>query len=89
MPIRVFLPDRLFDPETIEVMGRAFESAIAQRGRIDDEDKQIIAGLIMVAATAGKRDVERLARAGLRRAKSTQQTGRGRDNHSGQESSAP
>ena len=62
MPIRPHLNGQKFDPETIRVMGIAFEMALialrlADRGDLANE---IIAQKIMELAKAGERDPERL-----------------------------
>jgi hypothetical protein len=62
MPIRPFLDGQKFDPETIRVMGIAFEMALvglrlADRGDLANE---VIAHKIMALAKAGERDPERL-----------------------------
>jgi hypothetical protein len=60
MPIRAYLDNRQFDPETTRVMGLAFEmarAAVRQRdgARLPDE---AIAGKIIELALAGERDAE-------------------------------
>jgi hypothetical protein len=65
MPIRPYLDGQKFDPETIRVMGLAFEMALvalrlADRG---DPAKEVIAHKIMDLAKAGERDPERLCEA--------------------------
>jgi hypothetical protein len=62
MPIRPHLDGHKFDPETIRVMGIAFEMALvglrlADRGDLANE---IIAHKIIELAKAGERDPERL-----------------------------
>lgn len=62
MPIRRHLGGQKFDPETIRVMGLAFEMALmalrlSDRGDIANE---IIAQRIMALATAGERDPDKL-----------------------------
>ena len=62
MPIRPHLDGQKFDPETIRVMGLAFEMALvalrlADRGDLANE---IIARKIIDLAKAGERDPERL-----------------------------
>ena len=62
MPIRPHLNGQKFDPETIRVMGIAFEMALialrlADRGDLANE---VIAHKIMALAKAGERDPERL-----------------------------
>ena len=62
MPIRPHLDGHKFDPETIRVMGLAFEMALvalrlADRGDLANE---IVASKIIALAKAGERDPERL-----------------------------
>jgi hypothetical protein len=62
MPIRPHLKGQKFDPETIRVMGLAFEMALvalrlADRGDLANE---ILAHKIIELAKAGERDPERL-----------------------------
>lgn len=62
MPIRPYLDGHRFDPETIRVMGIAFEMALvslrlAHRGPLANE---AIAERIIALAKAGERDPERL-----------------------------
>ena len=62
MPIRPHLDGHKFDPETIRVMGIAFEIALvalklAYRGDLANE---IVAQKIIALAKAGERDPERL-----------------------------
>ncbi|MEA2960442.1 MAG: hypothetical protein QOI46_540 [Alphaproteobacteria bacterium] len=62
MPIRPHLDGQKFDPETIRVMGLAFEMALvalrlADRGDLANE---VLARKIMDLAKAGERDPERL-----------------------------
>ena len=67
MPIRAFIPGRVFEPEVVAVMGRALEGAVGRLGgTIDDKTRRAIAILIIAAGTAGERDEERLIAAGLR-----------------------
>ena len=62
MPIRPHLDGHKFDPETIRVMGLAFEMALVALQRADRGDlaNEIIAQKIMELAKAGERDPERL-----------------------------
>ena len=57
MPIRPFLRDRAFDPETIEAMGDAFKEACREIGLRERDDK-------MTALVA--RQVIQLAERGVR-----------------------
>jgi hypothetical protein len=62
MPIRPHLDGQKFDPETIRVMGLAYEMALialrlADRGDLANE---VIAHKIIGLAKAGERDPERL-----------------------------
>jgi hypothetical protein len=62
MPIRPYLGGEKFDPETIRVMGLAFEMALvalrlADRGDLANE---ILARKLIDLARAGERDSERL-----------------------------
>ena len=62
MPIRPHLDGQKFDPETIRVMGLAFEMALvalrlADRGDLANE---VLARKVMELAKAGERDPERL-----------------------------
>ena len=65
MPIRPYLDGQKFDPETIRVMGIAFEMALvalrlADRGDLANE---VVARQIINLAKAGERDPERLCEA--------------------------
>jgi hypothetical protein len=62
MPIRPHLDGQRFDPETIRVMGLAYEMAlIALRlGDRGDLANEVLAHKIMDLAKAGERDPERL-----------------------------
>ena len=65
MPIRPYLDGQKFDPETIRVMGIAFEMALvalrlADRGDLANE---VVARKIINLAKAGERDPERLCEA--------------------------
>jgi hypothetical protein len=62
MPIRPHLNGQKFDPETIRVMGLAFETArvalrLADRGDLANE---VLAEKIVDLAKAGERDPERM-----------------------------
>jgi hypothetical protein len=62
MPIRPHLDGQRFDPETIRVMGLAYEMAlIALRlGDRGDLANEVVAQKIIALAKAGERDPERL-----------------------------
>jgi hypothetical protein len=65
MPIRPHLKGQKFDPETIRVMGLAFEMALvalrlADRG---DPANAVVAHKVIDLAKAGERDPERLCEA--------------------------
>ena len=62
MPIRPLLEGQKLDPETIRVMGIAFEMALVALQLADRGDRanEIIAQKIMELAKAGERDPERL-----------------------------
>ena len=65
MPIRPFLDDQNFDPETTRLMGIAFETVRAAIKRPDDLTDEMIARKIIDLAKAGERDVEALGKAAL------------------------
>jgi hypothetical protein len=62
MPIRQYLNGQQFDPETVRVMGLAFEiSRVAlQLADRDDPANQIAANKVIEIAQAGERDPERI-----------------------------
>jgi hypothetical protein len=62
MPIRPFLDGHKFDPETIRIMGLAFEIARVALGPTDRGDlaNELVARKIIELAKAGERDPERL-----------------------------
>jgi hypothetical protein len=62
MPIRPHLDGRKFDPETIRVMGLAFEMALAALRLINRGDlaNDVIAQKIITLAKAGERDPKSL-----------------------------
>jgi hypothetical protein len=67
MPIRPYLDGHKFDPETIRVMGIAFEMAMVAlrligRGNLANE---ALAQKIIALAKAGERDPERLCEGAL------------------------
>ncbi len=65
MPIRPFLNGQTFDPETIRLLGIAFETARAAIKRAGDLSDEIIARTIIELAKAGERNVEVLCEAAL------------------------
>ena len=65
MPISPFLHGQTFDPETVRLMGVAFESARAAVKRPGDLTDEMIAKKIIELANAGERDVEVLSGAAL------------------------
>jgi hypothetical protein len=62
MPIRQYLDGHKFDPDTILIMGVAFEMARASTARLDQPDitDAAIAKQIIVLAQAGERNVDQL-----------------------------
>ena len=62
MPIRAYLDGQRFPPETIRLMGIAFEMAIQALHNRDvvDPPREAIASAIIGFAKAGERDPERL-----------------------------
>jgi hypothetical protein len=67
MPIRPYLDGHRFDPETVRIMGVAFEMARAALRLADRDDRVIalIAERIIALAVAGERDPERLCEGAL------------------------
>jgi hypothetical protein len=65
VPIRPFLSNQTFDPETIRLLGIAFEMARAAIKCPRDLSDEIIARGIIELAKAGERNVEVLAEAAL------------------------
>src|SRR5262249_13801153 len=67
MPIRPFLNGEEFDPETVRILGVAFEqTCIALRiGHCDDYVKQAIANKIMELGKIGERSLDRLCERAL------------------------
>jgi len=65
VPIRPFLSGQTFDPETVRVMGVAFETARAAVNRPADLSDEMIATTIIELAKAGERNVEVLCEAAL------------------------
>jgi hypothetical protein len=68
MPIRAHLDGQRFDPETIRVMGLAFEMALVALRLADRGDlaNKVVAHKIIDMAKAGERDPERLCEGVLR-----------------------
>ena len=69
MPIRRFLDDQPLDPETIRLMGLAFETALASFRPIPDYAdpiREVMARKIIDLAKAGERDPERLCEGALK-----------------------
>ena len=62
MPIRPYLESRVFEPETVEAMGIAFEKACQKLGlaRTHDAATEIVAKVIIELAERGTTDAERL-----------------------------
>jgi hypothetical protein len=62
MPIRPYLDGQRFDPETIRVMGLAFEMALTGLRLTDRSDlaNELVAQKIIALAKAGELDPERL-----------------------------
>jgi hypothetical protein len=62
MPIRAYLDGHQFDAETTRVMGIAFELACVALKLADRKDlaTEMVAKRIIVLATAGERDPDRL-----------------------------
>jgi len=65
VPIRPFLNGETFDPETIRLLGVAFEMARAAVNRPADLSDEMIARTIIERAKAGERNVEVLCEAAL------------------------
>ena len=65
MPIRLFLSDQTFDPETTRLIGVTFEMACAAVKRPGDLTDEMIAKKIIELAKAGERNVEALCDAVL------------------------
>jgi hypothetical protein len=68
MPIRSHLDGQKFDPETIRVMGIAYEITLVSLQLVDRGDiaNDVVAQKIMAIAKGGERDPERLCEAVLR-----------------------
>ncbi len=62
MPIRPFLTDHSFDPDTLRIMGTAFERACAALGLADKCDRatELVAHRVLDLVKRGERDPERL-----------------------------
>ena len=69
MPLTKFLEGMVFDPETIQRMGLAFDDACRQLGLADRADPltAIIANKIIATAAAGERDPQRLCEEALKK----------------------
>jgi len=67
MPIRPFLNGEEFDPETVRILGVAFEQVcVALRiGNCADDVKQAIANKIIELAKTGERSPDRLCECAL------------------------
>ena len=67
LPITPELTEQSFDPETLELMGRAFAMACQSLGlaHTSDAATRMVAARIIEAAAAGERDVDRLHEAVL------------------------
>jgi hypothetical protein len=68
MPIRAYLEGFRFDPETVRLMGIAYEMALVALQRTDgnvNPTRDTVAQKIIELAKAGERDPERLCGAAL------------------------
>ena len=67
MPIRPYLDAYRFDPETMRLMGIAFETAYEalRRQGVDDPPREALATAIIGLAKAGERDPDRLCDAAV------------------------
>jgi hypothetical protein len=66
MPIRAYLNGEGFDPETVRLMGLAFEMALASlRSGCTDPLREALARKIIEIAKTGERDPERLCEGAL------------------------
>jgi hypothetical protein len=65
VPIRPFLSGQTFDPETVRLMGVAFETARAAIKRPADLTDEMIARTIIELAKTGERNVDALCEAAL------------------------
>ena len=76
MPIRSHLNGQRFDPETIRVMGLAYELALISLRLFDRGDiaNDVVAHKIIDRAKAGERDPERLCEAVLQQGRAPSHT---------------
>jgi hypothetical protein len=65
MPIHLFIQPGAFEPEAIEAMSEAFESAVKELQDTGDVMREVVARRIIAAATLGERDPARLREAAL------------------------
>ena len=67
MPIHLFVQADAFDPETVAVMGEAFEAALKEFDETGQTTavREAVARRIIYAAKLGERDRDRLREAGL------------------------
>jgi hypothetical protein len=67
MPIRSHLNGQRFDPETMRVMGLAYEMTLISLRRVDRGDiaNNVVAQKLIELAKSGERDPERLCEAML------------------------
>ncbi len=65
MPIRRYLQGQAFDPDTVRVMGTAFEKVCQQLGIVDNHDAvtKIVARAVIDMAQRGFRDEDSLTTA--------------------------
>ena len=68
MALRTYLDDQSFDPETVRLMGVAFEIALATLRPSDYADplREAVARKIIELTKAGERDPERLCEGALK-----------------------
>jgi hypothetical protein len=68
MALRTYLDDQSFDPETVRLMGVAFEIALAtlRPSEYTDPLREVVARKIIELAKAGERDPERLCEGALK-----------------------
>jgi hypothetical protein len=76
MALRASLDDQSFDPETLRLMGVAFEIALAALRPLDCPDpiREGVARKIIELAKAGERDPERLCEGALKLAACSQRS---------------
>jgi len=69
MHITKFLEGAVFDPETVKLMGTAFDDACRRLGLVDRTDPltAVIANRIISAAKLGERDPQRLCDEALKK----------------------